>query len=87
MSLNIAENHFPSLQEVVYGHYLARFTRNWPKVKLGHIGICLNIAPSRIWSLFAPIHMKYWAQVKLGQVKIGSNMAQNHYPSFQEVIW
>ena len=41
---------------------------------------------SHIWSLFAPIHMKSWPKVKLGQVQVGSNIAQNHSFSPQEVI-
>ena len=41
---------------------------------------------SHIWSLFVPKHMKSLPKVKLGQVQVGSNIAQNHSYSPQEVI-
>ena len=40
-----------------------------------------------MWSLYVPIHVKSWPKVKLDQVEVDSNLAQNQFPSFQEVIY
>ena len=93
VGLNIAQNHFSSPYEGLYGHYLTQFTckvdQKLNKVRLTSVRILLSITdlvPRKSYlSLLVLIHMTNGPKVKLDQVGVGSNIAQNHFYSTNHV--
>ena len=57
--------------------------KSWPKFKLGHVGLCLNIVQNH--NRKSSIQMKSWPKSKLGQGGVGSNIAKSR-ESYQTAL-
>ena len=82
------------------GHYLiwSLFAsiqmKNWPKSKLGQVGVGSNIAQnhscspleSHIWPLFVPIHLTNWPKLKSGWSRF-EHFSKSLFKPLRSHIW